>query len=60
MERNFLFTFANKNNEMSSTYVVKEELISKEELFEAIDRVKNGPLKVHHTPCIEVINEDKG
>ena len=55
-----MFTFANKNNEMSSTYVVKEELISKEELFEAIDRVKNGPLKVHHTPCIEVINEDKG
>merc|ERR1712156_49637 len=46
---------------MSSTsYVVKEDLITKDELLEAIKRVETGPLPVHHTPCIEVINQSKG
>ena len=35
-------------------------LINREEIEEANQRVKNGPLTIHHTPCIEVFNPSKG
>ena len=44
----------------SASYVIKKDLITKNELLEAIERVETGPLPVHRTPCIEVNNPSKG
>lgn len=36
------------------------DLITKEDILSARQRIKNGPLTVFHTPCIEVNNDEKG
>ena len=45
---------------LTPSYVVKQDLITEEELLEAISNVENGLLPVHRTPCIEVIDKTKG
>ena len=45
----------NKRNMTSnSTYQISDELLSKKEVFEALEKVKKSPLNVRHTPCIKV------